>query len=476
MLLKIALIIFLLVPKLCFAAIHADTIWEVRQGATANNVNGGGFNSSNASPGTDRSQQDAAFDSGTDLASADGDAVPAVITSASHNFVAADHGNIIHITETGDGFTVGWYEIVSTATNAATLDRAVGTDGAKTGGDWYLGGAMSLNSTLDDDFFEQTVAGNIIYMENNDSPYSLGENIELITDGTSALPINIIGYNDTDSRTVIPTGTDRPLIAAGSTITSWDNDWTVKNLRLTTTATGGLRVDTGGIIENCASNNSNAGANRNAFWADHSVRVINCDGQSALGGAFFMGAVVKVISCYAHDSNKGYDMSSHQASVLKSIADTCTTSGINLGAARESNTIVGNVIYNCGTGIIGSTSIKSLITDNIIAGNVTKGISWTSEIKNNVFDYNTYDDNTGGDTSNVTKGVHSITDDPLLTDPTADPPDFTLQAGSPCLKAGLQVGTNEGVVGDYKINIGVDQDDNVAGGAGGGRGARFLIQ
>ncbi len=43
--------------------------------------------------------------------------------------------------------------------------------------------------------------------------------------------------------------------------------------------------------------------------------------------------------------------------------------------------------------------------------------------------------------------------------------DFTVQSGSPVLDAGSQLGTTTGLIGDYKINIGVDQDDNTAGGS-----------
>ena len=44
--------------------------------------------------------------------------------------------------------------------------------------------------------------------------------------------------------------------------------------------------------------------------------------------------------------------------------------------------------------------------------------------------------------------------------------DFTLTTGSPCLSTGYQPGTNTGLTGDYKINIGVDQDDVTAAGGG----------
>lgn len=54
------------------------------------------------------------------------------VTSASRNFVAADVGRILYVSG-GTGFTVGYYVVVSVASNAATLDRAVGTTGS-TGG------------------------------------------------------------------------------------------------------------------------------------------------------------------------------------------------------------------------------------------------------------------------------------------------------------------------------------------------------
>jgi hypothetical protein len=64
-----------------------------------------------------------------------------VITSATHNFVAADVGNLIQITA-GTNWTTGFYQIVSVAANAATLDRAVGTAVSLTNGTFAVGGAL----------------------------------------------------------------------------------------------------------------------------------------------------------------------------------------------------------------------------------------------------------------------------------------------------------------------------------------------
>lgn len=116
-------------------ALPAGTVWEVR--AAGNDANGGGFVAGAA--GTDFSQQDAAQYGGANLA-VDG-AVNTKVTSATHNFVAADVGNILQVTA-GAGWTQGFYQILSVAANAATLDRspaAVGT----AGGTYAVGGALA---------------------------------------------------------------------------------------------------------------------------------------------------------------------------------------------------------------------------------------------------------------------------------------------------------------------------------------------
>ena len=119
-------------------ALSAVCTWEVR--TTGNDGNSGGFVT--GASGTDYSQQDASQYNAADLASSNGTTNPSVVTSASHNFVAADVGNIIRITA-GTNWTTGFYQIVSCAANAATLDRAVGTAASLTGGTYVVGGAFA---------------------------------------------------------------------------------------------------------------------------------------------------------------------------------------------------------------------------------------------------------------------------------------------------------------------------------------------
>lgn len=116
-------------------AISGSTVWEVR--TTGNDANGGAFVA--GASGTDYSQQDAAQYSGTDLA-VDG-TTNTKVTSASHNFVATDVGNILRVTS-GTGWTAGFYQIVSVASNAATLDRSPAAT-STTGGSYCVGGAFA---------------------------------------------------------------------------------------------------------------------------------------------------------------------------------------------------------------------------------------------------------------------------------------------------------------------------------------------
>lgn len=461
------LLLLFLFPKLCFGAIHADTVWECRADATAGNVNGGGFNASNAAPGTDRSLNETAHDSGTDLTCADGDVDGCVIASASHNFVADDQGNIIHITETGDGFTVGWYEIVSTAANEATLDRACGTDGAKTGGDWYLGGAMSLASTLDDEFFETAVAGNTIWLETG--TYTKVEATSVDTNGTDASPIIMEGYKT--SRGDNPTGTDRPLIACSTYQNQITGDyWQSYNLRFTTTTTNGIEWASAAnrcIAVNCYAYNSSGSSNRRAFlvYQANEFRLINCEGISTNGYAYDPLTVNYhfMIGNYLHDSNYGiYIGSGNYHFMMGNIIDTCTTAGIELGA-QSGMAIYNNTIYNCGIGINGTSGSRNVVINNIIDG-CTTGVKWTTANATNWLDYNVWDNTT--DTSGVTWGDNRVEGDPGMTAP-ADG-DFTLGSGSNAIDAGLKLTTDQGVAVDCKYNIGADQDDVTAAGAGGG--------
>ena len=116
--------------------LSSGVVWEVR--STGDDTNGGGFDSTVTSPGTDYSQQTAAQVTYTDLVIG---ATNTQLTSALNNFTSAHVGNLVNVTG-GTGFTTGWYTVLSVTTGVATMDRAVGT-AASTAGTGKLGGCLA---------------------------------------------------------------------------------------------------------------------------------------------------------------------------------------------------------------------------------------------------------------------------------------------------------------------------------------------
>lgn len=91
-------------------ALGANTLWELNASSTANMVNGGGFNRSNANFPTDGS-----------WTSATGNAP--VLTSATYTFVAGDVGAWVYSSNTTNP---GFYKISSVSAGAATVNATIG--------------------------------------------------------------------------------------------------------------------------------------------------------------------------------------------------------------------------------------------------------------------------------------------------------------------------------------------------------------
>ena len=175
---RLALFFALISPA--FGQLSVLTAWEVRPGVGLD-TNGGCYVT--GSSGTDYSQQNAAQYAFTDLASVSS----LVVSSASHNFVAADVGNCINITA-GTGFTPGVYQIVSVLANQATLDASPGTVGV--GGTYAVGGALATPAFA----YASAVSQNTIYGKQTGS-YTVTSAQEL--SGQNAQPISFIGYKTT---------------------------------------------------------------------------------------------------------------------------------------------------------------------------------------------------------------------------------------------------------------------------------------
>lgn len=434
----------------------AGILWEFQPTAGAS-ANGGGFDPSVVAPGTNHALAGTTF-SRADIAI---EADTTTITSAGDPFASDDDGNVIQITAGGTA-TPGYYTILSEAAGVAQLDRSAGTAGGS-----VTGGIGPLD-ILTDAFLDGAAgtlgpqAGDTIYLK-DDGTMTLGGNIFLTKDGTATEPIIIEGYNAT--RGDEPTGTNRPLIAAGANQFSFDNWWVFRHLRLTTTQANGFDGDAQLRFENCSSVNSSGTGGRSAFNVLVNAHFADCDGASTNGDAFSADGSTHVVKrCHAHDSDVGINLAATGGwHIADSIIEACATAGISI-TSGSGQLIDGNTIDTCVIGLSVTSGGHALrVKNNIFSHNTTKGAQADAAHDSNQFDWNNWHDNAGGDVSNFTKGSNATATDPDYEG--AD--DFRSKTGAGVRDAGEGIRLGVGAAGTP--DQGAFQS---AGGAGGGQ-ARF---
>lgn len=421
---KIIAVIFVLIPaEFCHGAISFPTVWEFRVEATAGNVNGCGFNPANAQVGTDYSQQDGAQLTITDL---EIDAVDSsLVSSVGTPFVDGTHeGNILHITA-GTGFTAGWYEVVNVSVaGVATLDRSAGTVGS-TGGTARLGGACSLNSTLDDDVFEALVPSNTVWVKSGN--YSFGEGLSIAAVGNQTHPISIIGYisarNDTVAQGSMPVfnpgANNLSLISA--------TDFKFRNLEMIGSGTTLFSFGTRGIVENCKVTNTSNVGQRVAITPSAQGRIIASDISSSTGIAISFGAATNIIfhGNYIHHSSHGISMNgSDQTHFSFNLFSFMGSSCVILGqtaVGSDNNTFFYNTFFGSETPKGVALSNKGIPGNgNTFFGNIFYGFETAFDLKHemntNVYDYNNYFNNTLDRSTSVATGLHDISLDPQFAD------------------------------------------------------------
>lgn len=414
--------------------------------------------------GTDYSQQDAPQ---YDITNASAAGAGNTITTAS---AAADM--------VGNGlFAVGGtnvrankrYEITSvvvgtsiTVTGSGTLMSGAGAGDVHV----HIGGAFQFSGTLDDDFTEDLVAGNTVYVESG--TYTLGEAVSQAIDGTAGTPITWRGYIGT--RNAIPTGDDRPLFDV--TTLGWSSgDYALyEYLRFTGTVNGStFQTGNYGWAYKCKFNNTSGSAGKVAVTTKGGL--YNCEISSTLGTAVSNSYGYQgLYQCYIHDSSIGVYQAASIAQIVNCVIDTCTTGFYlyDVGSSWNAEVnVFGNVFYNC-TNPIDNTSGSGGVYLNNIVTSCTNELDISSYNKRDLFDYNCW--NCTNVNAYNRKGPNDITEDPLLNAPATG--DFTLQAASPCANAGLKVDTLTGASADCKTSIGVDQPGTGAGGIKVPRGMR----
>ena len=463
----------LLLPTPSYAAINAATQWNVRTDGA--DTNGCAFRAGGS--GTDRSLQASPDDSGTDLVV---DAVDnTIVTSATHNFVAADVNNHINISA-GAGYTTGIYEIISVAANAATLDRspaAVGT----TGGTWALGGAC-LTMTFVDGL---VVAGNTVNVKGG--TYTSATTLGVWTaTGTAADPIKIRGYTTTpDDGVGTAAAWTGPLVTSATNSTAL---FTINNADFTTidgfkfTHTAATR----GICVSAVTSSSSPFRVINSVFDGCSVAI---NGSTILtfltvGNSFITNSTTNAISIGGAASvitlvdsifynNTGSGITSSHASTtitaLNNVFSTNTFGIKNTSAGTsnylwiKNNSFVSNT--DSGVSLDGTTAERVLLENNIFYGNTTNGISFATNANGVVMSNknNAYGGN-GTNRTNIAVGTNDVT---LTGSPFVSSTNWALNstagAGAACKSVGFPGTMLDGVTIGY-LDIGAVQSQSSGGG------------
>jgi len=352
-------------------------------------------------------------------------------TSVTGGFSKALIGNFLHlISATGADEVVGWYEIVNvTDANTLVLDRVSGT---YTLADFYIGGAMSLNSALDDDLFEIAVAtaavGGMRFFVKKQSGDNilLGEAVTTATNGLNTTPIIIEGYNA--RRGDAPAIADCPTINSGTATWSLGQYWEIYFCNhVCATSTTGLSVNTGGKYIGSKAVNSTTTSTGEELTVTSGAEVSQAEVICYRGdGIQVNGSDVIFTDNYIHDSNIGVRQNSNnRVDLVKQciIADNVTAAWYGSGAAGstgnqvfESDTFYG-AENKLGVGIdLFAGSFRYKLNNNIICGFVT-GAVHDDTLPNVQCDYNNWLNNTT-DVTKIIKGSHDLAVDPQFTNVT----------------------------------------------------------
>jgi len=368
------------------AAISTATAWEVRA-SVGSDSNGGGFVT--GATGTDFSQQNAAQYTFTNLASSNGSTNPCIVSSASHNFVSTDVGNIMQITA-GTSWTTGFYQIVSVATNNATLDRACGSAASLSSGTFAVGGALATIAKA----LTANTTGNIIFVKAT-ATYSITAGLTLNSNQTpsNALPPSqLIGYTTTRTdagRATIQLSTNANLTAINGTSQA---GWNIRNFVIDcNTLTNSTGVILGfyttlhnAKVQNCTTVGASAAGSSDFASIQDSEFTGMTSGAASNGAITFNLAGGSILRNYIHDNTCpgivtnpsgglaiGYNVIANNSGA--------SSDGVQVSTAARGIYIYNNTIYNNGRdGIFVNTSdlvIPVSIRNNLLANNARYGIN-----------------------------------------------------------------------------------------------------
>lgn len=442
-------------------AFAATMEWDVS--TTGNAANGGGFDPTSGTPGTNYANQNSPQVVYTDLV-IDG-TTNTKCTSAATPFTSAHVGNVINIVS-GTGFTVQRVQIMSVAASVATCDKSLGTL-SSTGGNGNLGGALltiAAANTL-------AIASNTIHIKTG--TYTLTTAV-VVTQATITWRGFQTTHSDYGTKPLITTATNSTNLITTSSTTgtqTWDN------LSLSNTASvranGVVQLSSHGsneywIFKNCvfdgftkAINSDNIGANFDVI----AIYVINCEIKNCSGSQIetFTGTLW-VVGSYIHGGAADGILTPANLTVERSIISANGASGINITGNSNVRIDSCSIANNTTKGLFGTTSSPiTVITNSIFAGNASASNVYfaspasarcTDSSRNNAF----YGTNTGW--------AASQGDVTLSASPFTSSTDFSLNAtaggGAACKAVGAPGVFPGGLTTGYP-DIGAAQSAAAAG-------------
>lgn len=378
-------------------------------------------------------------------------------TSVTMGFGVNTIANTLHVTA-GTSWTAtnGWYEILSVAAGVATFSSALTGFPNANLGTGYLGGAISLGSSTvgrtDASVSGVQVAGNTTYL-NPVAAFNLAATFSP-TIGTATVPSYLVGY--VTNRTIIPTGSDRPILSAtGSYTTTLGANQIWKNLIITTATnnTNANAMTTSGAnnyIKNCKIFHGNVGAAAKVALNVSAIRSVKVVDSEIITTGYDASCYAINVTTTAYPVSLGPGLWIHGTSGAASgtcvnyvtggirlfdsiIGPDCGVVGLNTAASNQSGIILGNTFFGpasatpttqVGTGIL---SAGTAFDGWIISNNIFYG--WTTAINPNVIAYTSKSDwndyyNNGTDIAGtppyIVKGTNDLAVDPQFTSAPTD--------------------------------------------------------
>lgn len=416
-------------------ALAATTVFELNQGATASNVNAGGFNPSNANMATDLTTDSNTANTASPVAS-----------SASYNFVAGDVNHWLYI-KSGTNWTPGWYKIASVASNKATLSAAIGaavqvvnnnfiantvvgcaTVGTPTSGTWTIDYSQTTASPFaSTDLASLTGTTNPSTITSVANPFGVNMvgNLIHVTAGTNWTQ----GWYEIVSVSIITATLDR-AVGSSASLTSGTgkvggaislgaaNDDAVFELALSTSTAasryfikGSATYTLGGAVSISAGGGGNTawpvihegyaslrgdrptgstrpilslGSNAFTLASDYSVFSIQYTGSGA--NTLTTATLSKVFSCKITNTSTTNDQNALNLGSTSNIISGCemiSYRGVACNVSSGGTTVQGCYIHDSNVGV--ACGVNAMVAlDNIIADNVTKAIDLTAAPSSNI--------------------------------------------------------------------------------------------